>query len=198
MAITDEGLKENLMQDVSQAQERAGKSQLALGVPGQEIPSAYAPKALRISGRAMGQKQLHGVNESFNRAIANLSEEAGMTDMAQKAEFGRTMQKKLNQLRMSAMLAAGQAAKADLGKQISQKKRQETMAAIAAIAESTGSAIIGGIGKGSPPMPGMGGPGLQMPEFGAGAASGVKPSLMPGPTPVGPSLGNYDFLLRTE
>jgi len=183
MAITDEGLKENLMQDVSVAQERAGKSQLALGVPGQEMPATYAPKALRISGRALGQKQLHSVNESFNRAIANLAEEAGMTDMAQKAEFDRTMRKKLNQLRMSAMLAAGQAAKADMGKQINEKKRAEKMAAIAAIAESTGAAILGGIGKApSAPMPGMGGPGLQMPEFGAGAASGAKPAL-----------GNYNF-----
>ena len=122
-----EQLKQGLIQDVAQAEGQAKKTSAAIGI---DDTSAFAPRALRMSNRKLGEKELTSFNKALSKAVDDLTFEAGMLDEEQQSVFKSTLKQKYHQIKMISLRSAGELKFYMAKKGVDEKQRQAMLAGL--------------------------------------------------------------------
>jgi len=163
MAEIDEmKLQEGLETDIAKARQMSQQSAQSQGVKPDE-PRDFAPRAVRIKGRALAQRELANSGRTFDTAITDLLAETNITDTVEQDKFKSQMKSKLNHAQMQ-LIKMSQKARKELERMnLDQAKKEAMWKAIRGAVKNSATALMMGGGNGGvpdAPTPGMQDPGL--------------------------------------
>src|SRR3990167_9830356 len=92
--MMNEALRQALLRDLGEAQATSRRTATSLGV---DEPSDFSPRALRLSGKAIGGVELTASKRAIERAVRELSANSKLADQKSLGFFKHNMPRKLNQ-----------------------------------------------------------------------------------------------------
>lgn len=149
-----EKLKQSLMDELTMAQKRVTESSEAIGV---QETGQFMPKALRLKGRVIVEKELSDLQGSFDTAIEKLAGEAAFLNEAETAKFKNNLKNKLNAMTLALIEKSGLVQKQIANMKLDQAQSNAILGAIGQTAGALAKGIISGIApKSSIPQSGLG------------------------------------------
>ena len=144
MAIDDQELRQGLIEDVSGAKERLGQ----LGGPPGEALQYFEPKAIRLQGKVLGEKEMKNLNRTIDKVVNHLSFEATSLNKEERAKMERGLRQRFNQQKMAILKFANEAQMRMAKKKMDEKQRQAIISAISQVISGGMEAGVSNIGTG--------------------------------------------------
>lgn len=148
--MPEDDLRSALMTDVAEARELAQRGAEGRGVaigPSDD----FAPKAIRMAGRVVGEDQLKKSQTAIKDAVEELLSRTSITDELEQEKFRSGLTKKLNQIRLLTIQRAGQLKMEMARKGLNAEQQANTAQAWGNIMSSIGEGIVMNMG-GRPPI----------------------------------------------
>lgn len=144
MADYEEAFKQGLIEDVAASEDIARRQEASTGL---KAPSDFAPRRLRIKGQAVGEAELDKFNIQLKTALDDLVYESGLVDEQEQSKFRSSLTKKMNQIKLAMLKAAGQSDIMAKRRGLDEKGRQQTNTALTQTAGILAQMGISGLGK---------------------------------------------------
>jgi len=172
MAANDRELMAGLQKDISGAEKLVERSAEGKGIarPKGET-GVFAPRAIRIKGKLVGQKELANTARSFDKAIEELTKNVQFQSAEERTQAKQSLKTKFNEFQLESLkrgLEFESGIKERFRNQAERQAQNEMFANITA-------GVIGGIVGNLPsPKAGGGGGGGSTPLGGGGGARGPR------------------------
>ncbi len=139
-------LLEGMMKDLSQAEATQSSTEMGRGsveAPGTNDKRSFRPKAIRIKGKVLAQKELADAQKTMDQAIQYLTENQQFKNQSDRNAFKHELTKKMNQFQLD-MLRQGAQMEFEFKKRGLERSEQEAM--ISMFSDAVSGASMAAIG----------------------------------------------------
>lgn len=140
----NERFKQGLIEDLSAAETMSKQSASARGAP---EASDFAPRALRIKNKIIGQQELTDTKSAIEMAIGELSSRTQFRDELEQAKFQNGLRKRFQQWQLMTLRNAGEFQKKLARQKMDEAEKSAAIKAFSDVIAGGTAAAIGQVGK---------------------------------------------------